>query len=87
MQAVKRSPDYDSNYARAPHNTGKETCVVCGRNVNPVQARWLHLHEGGLTAVTEEEAEILNPAADMGMYPIGRDCLRSQPALKPYAHK
>jgi hypothetical protein len=61
-------------------------CVVCGRGVSK---GWrVHLHEGGSALVTEAEAAELNATghenADMYGYPLGRDCLRAHPELKPY---
>lgn len=58
---------------------------MCGRAVTKPQ--WtVHLHNGGESLVTEEEAAKLDAAGDMGCYPIGADCLRKHPEVKPYAH-
>lgn len=48
----------------------------------------LYIHCGGGVAVTEAEANALNASGegggDMGCHPIGPDCLRQHPQLKPY---
>ncbi len=81
MIAIPMHADFSENRERIKGDT--LPCVVCGRACkNPV---WmLHLW-GGNDAVTEDEASTLNPNADMGMYPVGSDCLRKHPELKPYA--
>lgn len=63
-------------------------CVVCGKRI--ARPRWMvHLHKGGSHIVTAAEAAELNAAGheggDMGAYPLGTDCLRRHPRLKPYA--
>src|SRR5690242_14568660 len=69
---------------------GDYPCIVCGRKVRDPRYM-VHVHGGGLTIATEQEAEELNKdeegAADMGMYPIGADCLRKHPELKPYVQE
>lgn len=82
MIEIPHHPNYSKNQERI---TGDAyPCVVCGKAVtrpNPKQVRmWL-----GTALVTDAEAEALNdPASDMGYYPIGNDCLRKHPELRPY---
>lgn len=49
---------------------------------------WLWVHMGGNHAVTRAEGERLNreghDGSDLGRQPIGRDCLKNHPELKPY---
>jgi hypothetical protein len=45
----------------------------------------VRLHGGGLLIVTEEEAATMAENEDLGGYPIGADCLRRHPEVKPYA--
>jgi hypothetical protein len=51
----------------------------------------LWCHNGGSDAVTEEEGTKLNAegreGADLGNQPIGTDCLKKHPELKPYVWK
>jgi hypothetical protein len=61
-----------------------QPCIVCGKPA-PTTPFSIHVHCGGGTAVTEEEAAKLDEGADLGMYPIGRNCLKKHPELKEYA--
>lgn len=49
---------------------------------------WVWLHCGGTHVVTEDEGNALNAAGrqneDLCGYPVGADCLRRLPQLKPY---
>jgi len=56
------------------------------------KARYLvNLHGGGTVLVTDEEQVEWNDAGrsaeDLSGYPLGSDCLRNYPELKPYAYK
>jgi hypothetical protein len=77
--------------ARAPRDN-ECACVVCDRPVKmdaPVWVLWIH--GGGAEAVTAAEGERRNAAggeaSDLGTQPIGPDCLRRHPELKPYARR
>lgn len=66
---------------------GDFPCIICG--CKAANARyWVHVHGGFSTIVTDEEAAALNKGdergADMGMFPIGSDCLRKHPEIKSY---
>ena len=68
---------------------GCAPCAVCGRMVDTNKAHWMvHLHKGGFMAVTEAEAEALNAThgdnADMGGFPVGPECAKNLPELRPY---
>lgn len=69
---------------------GRSPCIVCGRQC-PNPRYMVHVHGGLQTIVTEEEAEQLNNSdesgGDMGMWPIGTDCLKKHPELRPYAQE
>jgi hypothetical protein len=58
-------------------------CIICGRPCKDPKYM-IHEHEGGGTAVAEEEAAKLDGAGDMGLQPIGADCLDEHPELRPY---
>jgi len=67
---------------------GTAPCLLCGRPVKLTsQTAWVHQHNGGASIVTEEEAAELDPRAEMGWWPIGPDCLKSHPELKPYVQR
>jgi hypothetical protein len=78
-----RSADYSKNAGRCGEY---EPCFVCGKPIKQI-ARYVHVHEGGSSIVTAEEAAALNAAgrqnADMGVMLIGPDCAR-RPEIKPY---
>ncbi len=58
-----------------------DQCCVCGKGIKEGKAAgWLHVHDGGASVVTEAEAETMPEAGDMGMQPIGADCLRKHKA-------
>jgi hypothetical protein len=60
----------------------KDPCVVCGREVkNP--RHYLEVVDGGAYAAVPGSADV-NDAGYVGGLPIGPDCLRQHPELKPY---
>lgn len=68
---------------------GQMPCAVCGKGITMEGHRlWVHIHGGGGELVTETEANERNrdggENADLYFHPIGRDCLRSHPELRPY---
>ena len=73
---------------RGVHVVGTSPCVVCGRPiVEGREAGRLYVHAGGTAVVTEEEYDIMETVesgAGLGGWPIGRDCLRKHPELRPY---
>lgn len=65
---------------------GDNPCIICGRKCRTLD-NLVHVHGGFSTIVTEEEAKKLNVTdggADMGMFPIGPDCLKKHPELRTY---
>lgn len=74
-------PNYHKNMEKAGD---APTCVICGRGITSANPRMVHVHCGGWTLVTEDEATHLDPAADMGLFPIGPECLRRHPEIRPY---
>jgi hypothetical protein len=71
-------------------------CLVCGAPVKKGSGVMVHLHMGGGTIVTQEEAaawearcaadpEWTSDSGDLGGYPIGPACYRKhKKVLKPY---
>jgi hypothetical protein len=76
-----QSPDYAKNARKCGEY---EPCLICGRPIKQI-ARYINVHEGGATIVTDEERDALNAAgranADMGVALIGPDCARQHRAL------
>lgn len=87
MIKIPFSPDYSKNRHRYNQSDNNQPCIICGKLVKDQNNRYsVHVHNGGTYLVTEEEAANLNDAGDCGMYPIGPDCLRQHPELRPYVH-
>jgi hypothetical protein len=73
---------------RAP-GAGEEACVVCGRPIRIAgHPFFVWVHAGGGVAVTEQEGRGLAAAghgtASRGYRPVGVDCFREHPELRPY---
>lgn len=83
---IKRTADYDKNYW-IPGDEWLTPCYICGRIIDQRKPHTLvHFGFGGWHAVTEEE-NATNEAGDLGFWPVGSECLRQQPELRPYAVK
>jgi hypothetical protein len=77
---IPMTPQHGTNLA----NSHGSPCVVCGKTVkNPVF--YLHVVDGGNSAALPGYES--DPASDLGLQPIGRDCLKNNPNLRPYVHK
>lgn len=72
---------------RFEHNNGHSApytpCVLCGRGVRR-PAGWLHVIDGGARYALPDVTTV-DEGSDMGEWPIGPDCLRQHPALRPFA--
>lgn len=87
MYEITMSKDWNKNYSSKPIVDG-EVCIVCGKLIKDVNRKHSVRVFWGVTAVTEAEAnEIIAKegyGGDLSYYPVGSDCLRKQPELKPY---
>lgn len=64
-----------------------DPCIICGRGIRKDRIRhWVHIHGGGDYIITEDEATNLDDPADLLFHPVGPDCLRRHPEIKPYVH-
>lgn len=81
MIDIPKTPDYDKQVK----SQGKfPPCIVCGRPIkNPNHPYHLHMTVDGM-AVSVAEAENLPDDEDQGCFPVGADCIRNHPELKPY---
>ena len=62
-------------------------CIICNKPVNVDKHKyWVRLVNGGCYIGTPEEGQA-EPAADLGYYPIGRDCLNRHPEIEQYVDK
>lgn len=63
------------------------TCVICGLAM-PKPKFMCHVIEGGGVALhVEDEALYVSDGGDMNFLPIGSDCLKRHPEMKPYSVK
>lgn len=90
MIKINVNQNYELMQEKFPCKGNEIPCVICGKPCsNPKFYIWCHL--GGNFAVTAEEGELLNAEGknnmDLGSHPIGTDCLRKHPELKPYSQK
>jgi hypothetical protein len=58
-------------------------CIICGKGIVEPWRNTVHVYFGW-TLVTEAEAQTLDGNGDLGMWPIGNDCLHKRPELLPY---
>ena len=77
---IPRSPHYREDLGEG------YPCVVCGKHI-PEPKYMVHLVEGGSHALHPDFEPYDRPEADLGWYPLGADCLRQHPELRPYVYK
>jgi len=75
-------------HVRRP-NDDETPCAVCDKPINITKHKlFVWVHEGGASIVTEAEGKKLNETghrgSDLGLHPVGRDCIRRYPELEPY---
>jgi len=73
---------------RAP-NDHEAPCAVCDKPIDVDKHKlFVWVHDGGASVVTDDEGKELNASgrkgADMGLQPVGRECVRKNPEIKPY---
>lgn len=62
-------------------------CVVCDLPI-PAPKFMCHVVDGGGVALhVGDEDRYVPDGGDLAFLPLGTDCLRRHPELKPYAHK
>lgn len=76
----------EQNEERYGCNDGTH-CIICNAPVNPDQRVTYFVRVIASTDIGTPEEAKKDPSADMGWYPIGNDCLRRHPELRPYADK
>lgn len=72
--------DFKKNQSRI--KPGQLECAVCGRGIPLEKGKMIRIGGGGSTFVPPNQDD---GPADMGFYPIGPECLRKNPELKPLA--
>lgn len=92
MIDIPMNADFREQQERTCYKAGRsyQPCVVCGRAVREPR-NMVHVHHGFATIVTEEESQELNKTewenGDMYLFPIGPDCLKLHPEIKPYVQE
>lgn len=91
MLIIPDNPNRSKNEERFPCKDGQQPCIICGRPCNMDTAAVVLLADCqkvgdsfGLAACTPEEFRQTEPGCRLYCYPIGPDCLKAFPALKPY---
>lgn len=85
---IPTSPHYARRYGGMIDGDSEGPCVVCGRPVKAPARLVVHVIEGGNTICTpEEDARYAATAGDMGEQPLGAECAKRFPALKPYVRR
>jgi len=81
---IKQNPDY---HKHADKCGSEYPCVVCGRGI-PKPVHYVHLYYGSMAVTEEEAAEFARKdgdgGGDLGHYPVGSDCLKRHPEIRPY---
>jgi len=87
MILLPRSTSHSSKRFRRQHIVSGVAwpCAVCDTPV-PSPKFIVRIVNGGSHIGTDAEGDA-NPAADLGYHPIGLDCLRRHPEIKPFAVK
>ena len=85
MFKLEQTPDHSRNADRV-RGDDRLPCYICGRAINTTKKNfyWLTVGGGGFDALLPAEVDA-NDAGFMGLQPIGADCLKNQPGLRPYA--
>lgn len=82
---ISQSPNWNANRERF-QKPNADPCIVCGKAC--AKPRYFVRLFWGATAVTQVEAEQIiareGEGGDLLYYPVGSDCLRQHPELKPY---
>jgi hypothetical protein len=89
MYNIPAHPRRDYNEDRL--RPGEMPCCVCGKGIKRDNWKYsVHLFWGA-TVVTEAEAAELyakgDGNGDMSFYPLGAECYRNLPEIRPYAQK
>lgn len=83
MLDYKANPDHHEQEQRIKDNLTMTPCIICGKGIREPWPHTVHLYMGA-TLVTEEEAKTIDESGDLGGWPIGNDCLRKHPEIRPY---
>jgi hypothetical protein len=77
----------DAQWSRKNVDGDTYPCACCGLPV-PKPKFYVHMIDGGGIALhPDDEALYTDDGGDMGLQPVGTDCLKRHPELKPFVQK
>jgi len=79
MIKIHCNPDHRENEQRIKN--GETGCFICGKGVKEPWKNSIHVYLGYYAVMEDEKIE---EGGDMGMFPVGSDCLKKYPELLPY---
>lgn len=82
--AIPTSDQYNKNYQGVSGHNGP--CVICGKACKSNRYGLIEVAGGGLAALpgSPEADPDYDEGSFLGVQPIGNDCARKHPELKPY---
>ena len=89
MIDIPRSPVKDRNERIYGDNAGG-ACIVCSKPINTDRHKlWVRILYGCYicTAAEAEKEEAESPGSDTGYYPVGKECIKRFPQIKPYVEE
>lgn len=85
--AIPYDRRYEQNFQGETKGESLGPCVICGKAIKAPGKYFVHVMNGGDSVCTSDEDFYVDDAGDLGLQPIGSDCLRRHPELKPYVRK
>lgn len=77
----------DAQWSRKNVDGDTYPCACCGLPV-PKPKFYVHMiHGGGVALHPDDEDIYIEDGGDMGLQPVGTDCLKRHPELKPFTQK
>lgn len=87
IMRIPHDPRFDKNFRGEIKGTDVGPCVICGSPVKAPGKYFVHMMEGGWSICTPDEDANVDEPSDLGLQPIGSQCVRAHPELKPYIRK
>ena len=84
---IPRDPRYSKNFKGMISGDSVGPCIVCGKLIKAPGKYFVHMMDGGDSICTADEDDKVDPGGDLGFQPIGTDCLRRYPELRPFVRK
>lgn len=85
MKSPRYAENEDAFYEKCDESANP--CAICGKPVK-TSRYWVHIVDGGGVVLHPDDEDKYSaagePSADCGCWPVGPDCLRKNPDLKPF---